>query len=113
MKRSIKEWQTIIETARSSGMSDKDWCLANGISLNTFYYNIRRIRNLACEIPPKSKVRISPKQDIVPLEIVDEIECKNVNSTTAISINCNGINISISNSASDDIVKAVINALRG
>lgn len=30
--KSIEEWKEIITTARESGLSDKDWCLANDVS---------------------------------------------------------------------------------
>jgi len=112
--RSFEEWRTIIETARSSGMSDKDWCMANGVSINSFYYNVRRLRNHACDIPVPSQISVTPKQDVVPLQIVDDETSLNyMTSSTAISINCNGINISIYNNASTDVIKAVVTAIRG
>ena len=44
--KSIEEWKEIITTARESGLTDKDWCMANDVSINTFYYNVRRLRIL-------------------------------------------------------------------
>jgi len=34
-RKSVEEWRQIIETARNSGLSDKDWCLENDVSINT------------------------------------------------------------------------------
>ena len=44
--KSIEEWKEIITTARERGLTDKDWCMANDVSINTFYYNVRRLRIL-------------------------------------------------------------------
>ena len=58
---------SIIEAARSSGLTDKEWCLANGVSINTFYYNVRRLRNMACSVPKHTDRHKSLPQAGVPL----------------------------------------------
>ncbi len=113
--KSVEEWRQIIETARNSGLSDKDWCLENDVSINTFYYNVRRLRFHACTVPAPSDKHLSPAQAVVPLEIVDDtVDRINTKAeTTVISINCNGLEINISNNASVDIIKAVVGAAKG
>ena len=113
--KSVEEWSRIIEEARSSGLSDKDWCLANGVSINTFYYNVRRLRHNACVVPPTKGDYITPKQAVVPVEIIDDSKVSDLSETdlpTVISINCNGINIGISNNAAPTLIKAVLQAAR-
>lgn len=114
-RKSVEEWRTIIETARNSGLSDKDWCLENDVSINTFYYNVRRLRLHACVVPTSTQKHISPVQDVVPIKIVDDAKDRIYTKaeTTAISINCNGLEINISNNASPDIIKAVVGAIKG
>jgi len=67
--KSIEEWKEIITTARESGLSDKDWCLANDVSINTFYYNVRRLRHHACEVPEPVAQNVSLQPKVVPLGI--------------------------------------------
>lgn len=113
--KTIEEWKHIIEEARSSGLSDKDWCLAHGISINTFYYNVRRLRHNACSVPEATGKYVSSPQAVVPIEIVDDATTQNTSEsdlTTAISVNCNGFSIGISNTATPAIIKAVLFAAR-
>lgn len=115
--KSIEEWKDIITTARTSGLSDKDWCAANGVSINSFYYNVRRLRKHACEIPVANNSHVAAPQAVVPLEIVDEISQSEVYSSnddpTPISINFNGISVSVSNHAEPAVISAVVSALKG
>ena len=114
--KSIEEWKEIITTARESGLSDKDWCLANDVSINTFYYNVRRLRHHACEVPEPVAQNVSLQPKVVPLEIINNpvtISHPQLNQqTTPISINCNGIMVSIDNCADPGIISAVVRALR-
>ncbi len=93
-RKSVEEWGQIIESARNSGLSDKDWCLENNVSINTFYYNVRRLRLHACAVPTSTVKHITPVQDVVPIKIVDDAKDRIYTKaeTTAISINCNGSN---------------------
>ncbi len=112
--KSVEEWRRIIDKARSSGLSDKDWCLAHGVSINTFYYNVRRLRRNACAVPEAVGKYSSSPQAVVPVEIVDDTSMSTPEKdlTAAISINCNGLCISISNTASPTIIKAVLCATK-
>ena len=125
--KTTDEWRTIIETARASGLSDRAWCIANNVPSSSFYYNVKRLRMQACGVSgQKNELLPQIPQQVVPLEIIDDPETPNVLETNAltqvtyhanadqhtlISINLNGMNIEISNSASADQIKAVITAL--
>ena len=116
--KSAEEWQAIITTARQSGLSDKEWCLQNDVSVHTFYYNVRRLRNLACEVPPSNVRPAAVRQQVVPVQIVDDerfshsVE-KVADNTTVIRINFSGINISVSNGASRELIRSLMDALKG
>ena len=114
--KSIEEWKEIITTARESGLSDKDWCLANDVSVYTFYYNVRRLRKHSCEVPATASQHERLQTKVVPLEIVndtaDVLSSPLNRQTTPISINCNGISVSIENGAAPDAILAVVRALR-
>lgn len=40
-------WMNCIQQCRVSGLSDYAWCNKNGISISSFYYNIKRLRSKA------------------------------------------------------------------
>lgn len=42
-----RQWVKLIQMANESGLSRRDWCEKNGISMNTFYYWQRKLRGLA------------------------------------------------------------------
>ena len=92
--KSIEEWKEIITTARESGLTDKDWCMANDVSINTFYYNVRRLRMHACEVPVAMPQQTQLQAKVVPLEIINDPDCvsnsPSNHQATSISINCNG-----------------------
>lgn len=68
----------LVVDARSSGLSDSQWCMEHGINIETFYTWIYRLRKKACyEIPPKTvkdSYRRARKQDVVKMEIIPEHE---------------------------------------
>ena len=41
---SMEEWMQLVTTRRQSGLSDKDWCAANGINISTLYNAVARLR---------------------------------------------------------------------
>ena len=67
-----QKWFDLIQEARSSGLSDKAWCLQNKIAPSTFYYNISKLRHKAAEIP-ESVYSMTPEvHEVVRLEILEE-----------------------------------------
>ena len=61
------EWLSLIQECRLSGLTDKQWCEAHQICPSNFYYQIKKFRNKACEIPKsQSKTTLTAqKQDFV------------------------------------------------
>ena len=58
-----------IQRCRTSGMTDKDWCAANGISQTALYRYIRKLKKKSYEIPNHTRFR---KQEVVPVQIVPD-----------------------------------------
>ena len=125
MLRTDDEWFRIIQECRSSGLSDKDWCREQGISASTFYYNIRKLRKLACEVPAHNEQPVpAPPQEVVQLRISDdEIALPNIKEdaihpegaqglTEAIRIECGGISVTCPDGTSSAMVCSVIRALQ-
>lgn len=74
-RRTDKEWLDLIQECRSSGLSDKCWCQEHHIHTSNFYYQIRRLRQKACEIPEPVHSSFSGKQEVVPLSFEEPAVC--------------------------------------
>lgn len=66
----------IVMECRSSGLSDRQWCIEHGIPGSTFYYWVRRLRQETCrEIPghtgsaKENRIVPKPEQDVVCVNI--------------------------------------------
>ena len=44
------EWMEVIRVCRSSGLSVREWCRTSGISRNSLYYHIRKLRAMGVSI---------------------------------------------------------------
>ena len=63
-KISHKEWKKQISDCKSSNLSVKDWCAANGVNHNTYYGRVAALKRDKWE---------QAAQDIVPLSSVPEL----------------------------------------
>ena len=61
-------WLKLITQCRSSGLTDRQWCIENGISVSTFYYHVRALRKKACEVPEATDT-IMQKQEVVQIPL--------------------------------------------
>ena len=70
VKQAIRHenWKRMYEEYQSSGMTVKDWCEAQGISVKTFYYRLRVLReNILRENETHEIVPISACEDTLPI----------------------------------------------
>lgn len=72
-KRINKDEQArLIMECRSSGLSDYQWCEANGVLPGTFYNWISRLRKSGYTIPdPVPRPEVPVMQEVVKLPVVD------------------------------------------
>lgn len=61
-------WLKLITQCRSSGLTDRQWCIENGISVSTFYYHVRALRKKACEVPEATDT-VMQKQEVVQIPL--------------------------------------------
>ncbi len=122
--RTKDEWFAIIQEARKSGMTDAQWCSANGISHNSFNTALKRLRKCSFAIPNKSRdtydLTVS-KQDVVKIDIVpDVMPLKEaapkaellLDNSHMIEITFGDVHISLSNNADPVLVAKTITLLR-
>ena len=126
--RTLSEWQALITEARSSGMTDSQWCLANGISRNTFNNAIKRLRKKACDLPTSSRKRPNDihdlttlKQEVVQVDIVPDVQCPKemipkdnsfLDNSHMIEISFGDIKVSLCNGADPVLVSKTLSLLR-
>lgn len=111
-----KYWMDCIQQCRVSGLSDHAWCHQNGISTNSFYYNIKRLRIKASDVPV-SVSKVAAKQEVVPIHYNElpetkAISPKNGANSVAIRLEYHGVMLAISNDADATIIQATLSALQ-
>lgn len=130
-KKNDEYWMDVIQTCRTSGLSDLQWCRENGINTSTFYYHVKCLREKACTIPVSIKNAVREKQEVVQIfssgataggELFPEIcpsapchssEPSQTDSTTAIRIDFRGIHLEITNTACHSAIADTLNVLLG
>lgn len=65
----LQEWSGMLRQRKESGLSVKDWCLEQGISEHSYYYRLRRLRQMACNALEQAQpvqlaeIPLAPKLD--------------------------------------------------
>lgn len=112
-RRTDEEWIGIIQTCKSSGYSDIEWCQQNNISISTFYYKLNILREKASlnELP---KAIVPDEQQVVQVNLKDELPTsfQATNDEVALRLNINGIAIDVLNSASQRTIENTLLSLR-
>ena len=123
--RTPDEWFAIIQECRKSGLTDAQWCLANGISRHSFNKAITRLRKRSYSIPsrkPNDIYDLTPsKQDVVKVDIVPDVRppmemvpevAPHIDNSHMIEIAFGDIHISLSNGADPVLVSKTLSLLR-
>lgn len=109
-----EHWLKLITQCRSSGLTDRQWCMENGIPVSTFYYHVRALRKKACVVP-EAVDAAAQKQEVVPIPLW-EME-QHTSDTAAlhmpsICLEMQGIRIQIHEQAGADVIRNTLLALR-
>ena len=109
-----EHWLKMITLCRSSGLTDRQWCIENGIPVSTFYYHVRALRKKACEVP-EAVDAAAQKQEVVQIPLW-ETEQHNSDSVTlpipSICLEMQGIRIEIHEQAGADVIRNTLLTLR-
>ena len=110
---SQNHWLELINQCRSRGLTDRQWCIQNGIPTSTFYYHVRALRKNACEIPETSGAA-TQKQEVVQIPLwetesrPDTIQV----SSPSVCLEMQGIRIEIHEQARAEVIRNTLLALR-
>ena len=118
-RRTDEEWLALIQECRSSGLSDKCWCQEHHIHTSNFYYQVRRLRQKACEIPEPACAAFSGKPEVVQLSFEEQTACrKSIQmepdgiANSAIKITYHSFQIEITNAADRETIFHTLSALQ-
>ena len=68
----LQVWSGMIREQKASGLSIKSWCAEHGVSENTYYYRLKRLRQTACtalertQVSTLTEVPLAPRTDDSP-----------------------------------------------
>ena len=122
--RTKDEWFALIQEARKSGMTDAQWCLAKGISRNSFNKAIQRLRKCSYAVPKRSHdmydltvssqdvVRVDIIPDVIPIKEASPKAELLLDNLHMIEITFGDIHISLGNGADPELVANTLSLLR-
>ena len=109
-----EHWLKMITLCRSSGLTDRQWCIENGIPVSTFYYHVRALRKKACEVP-KVADTAAQKQEVVQIPLWEMEQHPSDTAalhTPSICLEMQGIRIEIHEQAGADVIRNTLLTLR-
>jgi transposase-like protein len=99
-----EEWKSIILACRSSGMTVRAWCQENGIKESSYYYWLKEVRHELLILREESRElgRITPAF----------CELTSASDELLVSLQLNGLTLSVEPTATVATVRAAISVLR-
>ena len=101
----LQEWNRQIEEQKSSGLSVQEWCQQHGINPKTYYYHLRKVREefLRSGKAENSQEKKKAERAVVPI--------LTATSDRNITIEKNGLHITLPENISSEILIAVVDKL--
>lgn len=103
-----EQWKTLIKDCQSSGMTVTAWCKTNGICEQTYYRNLKILREELCENLP---VPINIPEKPVTFKRL-EVTAPVPDTKAAVIIRLPNTTLEINEGASQQTVQAVLLALQ-
>ena len=107
-KYRLEQWTSIIQERIKSGKHVDQWCSENGISRDSYYYWLRKVKLATTEKTIPEPTQLPKVVQIIPPAPI----CEKHNAGTAIILKVNGIALEIQDCASDSIIEKTLRALR-
>lgn len=120
-RRTNEEWMNLIQECRTSGLTDRQWCMEHNIQPSSFYYHIRRFREMACDIPKSAALSSHvDTHEVVEISFDDPVIYQPERKNTiheqifdaAVRIHVNDFQIDVSNNAAHETILATLSVLQ-
>lgn len=105
-----EEWKSIISECRASGMTVKAWCKANGIVEQTYYKNLKKLREEMIENLPAPITTDTCEKPAVFKKL--EVQSPIPDTKATVIIRLGNATIEVNEGASQQTVQAVLLALQ-
>lgn len=115
IRHSETEWINIIQSCKSSGFSDSEWCHLNNIPISTFYRKLSILRGKACA-DDRAKPVVRDEQEVVEVNLHHEQPLpevtSQVNNDVALRVTINGVTNDSLNIATKTTIESTLQSLR-
>lgn len=110
VKKHLKreQWKTLIKECQASGMTITAWCKQNDICEQTYYRNLKILREEICDSLPVSIP--GPEKPVTFKKL--EVQSPVANTQAAVIIHLPSASLEIQNGATQQTVEAVLLALK-
>lgn len=98
----LKAWAQMYAEYQESGNTVTAWCEERGLSVKTFYYRLRKVREVALEQTEKHRIVPIVSQPINMLS----------SEPSSIKISSNGIMVELSENVSAETITTILRGLR-
>ena len=101
-----EHWLNLITQCGSSGLTDCQWCIENGIPVSIFYYYVQALRKKACKVP-EAVYAAAQKQEVVQIPLWERKQHSDTIAlhTPSICLEMQGIRIEIYEQAWADVIR--------
>ena len=107
-------WLELITQCRSSGLTDRQRCIENGIPVSTFYHHVRALRKKACAVP-EAVDDSAQKQEVVQIPLWETEQNPSDHVALpgpSVCLEMQGIRVEIHEQAGADVIRNTLLALR-
>lgn len=110
VKKHLKQeqWKTLIKECQTSGMTIAAWCKQNDICEQTYYRNLKKLREEICDSLP---IPIKEQEKPVTFKKL-EVQPPVKHTQAAVIIHLPSASLEIQNGATQETVEAVLLALQ-
>ena len=98
----LQNWQLMYSEYASSGLTVKEWCENNHLSVKTFYYRLKRLRTEALQ---------REQHDIVAVSQNTDVNISSTANTGIIRINGRGITAELPQDISPELLAVLLKGL--
>lgn len=106
----LEQWKTLIAECMASGMTVTSWCKANGIVEQTYYRNLKRLRELELEKLPQALIPVPEEKPVAFKKL--EVQTPVANTQAAVIIRLPNATVEIAEGTSQQTIQAVLLALQ-
>ncbi len=104
-----EQWESLIKECQSSGMAVTAWCELNGICEQTYYRNLKKLREELCQNLPVPAAASEKPAAFKKLKAMPPLP----DTKAAVIIHLPNATLEVNEGASQQTVQAVLLALQG